>query len=35
MRVPTPIIRDVTHLGNKKEYIDGTPLKNVIIPFIE
>lgn len=30
--VPTPIIRDVTDFEIKMEYIDGTPLKEIINP---
>ena len=32
--VPTPIIRDVTDFEIKMEYIDGTPLKEIINPTL-
>ncbi|HLB72211.1 MAG: Kae1-associated kinase Bud32 [Candidatus Methanoperedens sp.] len=32
--VPTPIIKDVTDFEIKMEYIDGTPIKNVIDIFL-
>ncbi len=32
--VPTPIIRDVSDFEIRMEYIEGTPLKNIITPFL-